>query len=95
MLSYNIITKYFSFLDATFVILGMPYYRVVIWTKRRKAPYMGIRLIGEPNINAVYNQIHAKAVETYRKDLIDVEVQMLSKLCRAVKELNKPAPILN
>jgi len=64
----------------------MPYYRIVIWTKRRKAPYVGIRLIGDANINAVQNQMQSKAFETYRKDLIDVEVQMLSKLCKAVKD---------
>lgn len=65
----------------------MPYYRIVIWTKKRKAPFTGIRLIGDANINAVQNQMQAKAFETYRKDLIDVEVQMLSKLSKAVKKL--------
>lgn len=64
----------------------MPYYRIVIWTKRRKQPFTGIRLIGEPNINSVYNMAESKAKETYRNDLIDVEVQMLSKLCKAVRE---------
>ena len=64
----------------------MPYYRIVIWTKRRKMPYKGIRLISDPNINAVYNLMHQKAFETYRNDFIDVEVQMLSKLCKAVKK---------
>jgi len=29
---------------------------------------------------------HSKAFETYRQDLINVEVQMLSKLCKAVKD---------
>lgn len=65
----------------------MPYYRIVIWTKRRKAPYTGIRLIGDSNINAVQNQMQSKAFEKYRNDLIDVEVQMLSKLCKAVSKL--------
>ncbi len=72
----------------------MPYYRILIWTKKRKAPYVGIRLMGEPNINSVYNMAHGKAVETYRNDLIDVEVQMLSKLCKAVKEHEKGKPTL-
>lgn len=67
----------------------MPYYRIVIWTKRRKAPFKGIRLIGDVNINAVYNLMHQKAFETYRTDFIDVEVQMLSKLCKAVQEFEK------
>jgi len=67
----------------------MPYYRILIWTKRRKEPYSGIRLIGDDNINAVYNYWHSKSYEKYRNDFIDVEVQMLSKLCKAVKELQK------
>ena len=67
----------------------MPYYRILIWTKRRKAPFKGIRLIGDDNINAVYNSMHSTAVRTYRNDFIDVEVQMLSKLCTAVKEFEK------
>lgn len=69
----------------------MPYYRIVIWTKKRKAPYTGIRLISEPNVNSVYNMAKSKANETYRNDFIDCEVQMLSKLCKAVKELEKKA----
>lgn len=64
----------------------MPYYRIVIWTKKRKQPFTGIRLIGDTNINSVYNMAHYKANETYRQDLINVEVQMLSKLCKAVKD---------
>ena len=64
----------------------MPYYRIVIWTKRRKAPYVGRRLIRAANINAVQNQMQSKAFETYRKDLINVEVQMLSKLSKAVRD---------
>lgn len=67
----------------------MPYYRILIWTKRRKQPYAGIRLNGEPNINKVFASIQSKANSTYRQDLIDVEVQMLSKLCKAVLEFEK------
>ena len=62
----------------------MPYYRIVIWTKKRKQPFTGIRLIGDTNINSVYNMAHSKAND--RQDLINVEVQMLSKLCKAVKD---------
>lgn len=64
----------------------MPYYRILIWTKRRKLPFKGIRLIDNPNINSVYNMVYSKANQVYRQDLIDVEVQMLSKLCKAVKK---------
>ncbi len=67
----------------------MPYYRILIWTKKRKAPFTGIRLIGDANINAVYQNMYSQAFQTYRNDLIDVEVQMLSKLCKAVKEFEK------
>ncbi len=51
-------------------------------------PFNGIRLIDNPNINSVYNIVHSKANEVYRQDLLDVEVQMLSKLCKAVKKFN-------
>ena len=63
----------------------MPYYRILIWTKRRKAPYQGIRLIGDTNINAVHQMFNRQANDKYRQLLIDVEVQMLSKLSTAVK----------
>ena len=49
-------------------------------------PYKGIRLLPHQNINAVYQMAASKANETYRGDFIDVEVQMLSKLCKAVKQ---------
>ena len=64
----------------------MPYYRIVIWTKRKKLPFKGIRLMGEHNINAVYNSVLGKARQIYQNDFIDVEVQLLSKLCAAVKK---------
>jgi hypothetical protein len=68
------------------VYLPMPYYRIVIYTKKRKEPFAGIRHIENANINAVYNLMQSKASSTYRQDLIEVEVQMLSKLCKAVQE---------
>jgi len=64
----------------------MPYFRIVIWTKRRRIPFTGIRIISDPNINSVYTKTYSKANELYRHDLIDVEVQMLSKLCKAVQQ---------
>lgn len=63
----------------------MPYYRIIIWTKRRKHPFQGIRLIGNTNINAVHQLFNRQANDKYRENLIDVEVQMLSKLSTAVK----------
>jgi hypothetical protein len=47
---------------------------------------MGIRLIGNANINAVHQLYQREAFLKYRQDFIDVEVQMLSKLSTAVKE---------
>ena len=70
----------------------MPYYRILIWTKRKKEPFTGIRLIGEPNINAVQKMMASKAYQTYRDQLLDVEVQMLSKLCSAIIEYEKHPP---
>ena len=73
----------------------MPYYRILIWTKERKQPYKGIRLIGNPNINAVQQDFKDQAFQKYRDKLIDVEVQMLSKLCSAVKLFEKKGKINN
>lgn len=70
----------------------MPYYRIIIWTTRRKLPYSGIRLISNPNINIIYKSMHYKARDLYRGDLIEMEVQMLSKFCRAVSEFERTAP---
>ena len=63
----------------------MPYYRIVFWTKRRKLPFQGIRLIGDTNINAVHQMYSKQAFDKYRENFIDLEVQMLSKLSTAVK----------
>lgn len=63
----------------------MPYYRILIWTKRRNTPFKGIRVIDNPNINAVQAMVARKSQELYRQDFIDAEVQMLSKLTMAVK----------
>ena len=67
----------------------MPYYRIVIWTTRRNQPFIGIKLIGDPNINTVYKAMRCKAADVYRNDLLEMEVQMLSKLCKAVIEFEK------
>lgn len=83
--SYGI-TKIFSISNFPPYLCLMPYYRILIWTKRRRQPYTGIRLIGDANINAVYQSMHGQAFQKYRHDLVDVEVQMLSKLCSAVKQ---------
>ena len=63
----------------------MPYYRIVIWTKRQKAPLSGIRQYASTHIDNIHKQAVYKAQELYGRELIKVEVQMLSKLAEAVK----------
>ena len=63
----------------------MAYYRIIIWTKKRAKPYIGIREIRTPLINGVYKMFYNKAYQKYRGDLVDVEVQMHSKLSNVVK----------
>ncbi len=57
----------------------MPFYRIVIWTKKRRKPFQGIRQIDNNNITSVQGQIDKKVRSYYHSNLIDVEVQMLSK----------------
>jgi hypothetical protein len=64
----------------------LPYYRIVIWTNLRPEPFNGIRQIENYNVDAVQHTMRVKAEETYRRDLIDVEVQMISKVSTAVKK---------
>ena len=67
------------------IILSYPYYNILISTKLRKALYAGIKLIGNPNINAVQQEYQQRLFDKYSDKLIDVEVQMLGKLSTAVK----------
>lgn len=64
----------------------MPYYRIIIWTKERKAPYQGIRFDSQADINVVFQVVRYKAANQFGSNMIDVEVQMLSKLCSAVRD---------
>jgi hypothetical protein len=64
----------------------MPYYRILIWTKKRHKPYSGIRQVGNANINAVQQMFTNEANQKFRDKLIDVEVQQLSKLSTAIKQ---------
>ena len=65
----------------------MPFYRIVILTLEAKK--QGIRWIDNPSIAAVQGIMENKAREVYRSDLKEVEVQMLSKTCMAVKRYMK------
>ena len=67
----------------------MPYYRIIIWTKERRQPYSGIRYIEASNINSVFNMVKRKAEGTFMSKLLDVEVQMLPKMCTAVQKYIK------
>jgi proline dehydrogenase len=64
----------------------MPYYRILIWTKKRQRPFAGIRFLESHNINAVQLMVYRKAEGIYHSNLVDVEVQMLSKRCAAVRQ---------
>jgi phage-related minor tail protein len=65
----------------------MLYYRIVVWTGRRRLPYQGIRWIESHHITMVQGIMEKQAVEKFKSDFIDREVQMLSKTCSAVKKL--------
>ena len=64
----------------------MPYYRIVIWTRKRRLPFTGIRWIETDNINLVQGIMEKKAIQAYHSNYIDCEVQMLSKMCSAVRK---------
>lgn len=79
---HNIYAKNFSIL----LCASMPYYRIIIWTKDRRKPYSGIRFTELSNINSVFNMVRRKAEQIFRSKLLDVEVQMLPKMCTAVQK---------
>jgi hypothetical protein len=65
----------------------MPYYRILIWLKQKQKTIQGIRFLELWNIDVVLNQMRVKANEIYGESYVDdVEVQMLSKNCSAVKD---------
>jgi hypothetical protein len=64
----------------------MPYYRIIIWTQTQKKPICGIRQYDHYNIDAVFLMVKKKAESIYRQNLIDIDVQMISKLSTDVKK---------
>jgi hypothetical protein len=64
----------------------MPYYRIVIWLKFQSNPVQGIRYIDMMNIEAVYRDMWSVGRGIYKHRFLDVEVQMLSHRCRAVRK---------
>ena len=65
----------------------MPYYRIRIWLKKQQNTIEGIRFLDLWNIDVVLNEMRKKSHEIYGESYVsDVEVQMLSKNCSAVKD---------
>jgi hypothetical protein len=65
----------------------MPYYRIKIWLKKQQKTIEGIRFLDLWNIDVVLNEMRKKSNEVYGESYVsDVEVQMLSKNCSAVKD---------
>ena len=68
----------------------MPFYRITIWLKNKRKPVSGIRFIEQSNIDIVNIQMQKQARIHYNDSLIiDVEVAMLSKNSKAVKQHQK------
>ena len=68
----------------------MPFYRITIWLKNKRKPVSGIRFIEQSNIDIVNIQMQKQARIHYNDSLIiDVEVAMLSKNSKAVKQYQK------
>lgn len=68
----------------------MPFYRITIWLKNKRKPVSGIRFIEQSNIDIVHIQMQKQARIHYNDSLIiDVEVAMLSKNSKAVKQYQK------
>ena len=70
--------------------LAMPYYRITIWTKKRKEPFRGIRLIEIWNPDTAYRMIEEKARNHFGSAAITkLDVVMLPKNSPEVKGMLK------
>jgi hypothetical protein len=67
----------------------MPYYRIVIWTSSRRNPVQGIRFNEQRDIDRVHQQTKQRAMNYYKKNFLNIEVQMLSNECDAVQKYIK------
>lgn len=65
----------------------MPFYRITVWVKDRQFPMQGIRESPENNIDS-YNRHIERMVYTKMGHLsvVDYEVAMLPRGCKAVKD---------
>jgi hypothetical protein len=68
----------------------MPYYRITIWTKKRKEPFRGIRLIEIWNPDAAYRMVEEKARNHFGSAAITkLDVVMLPKNSLEVRDMLK------
>ena len=68
----------------------MPYCRITIWIKSQRKPLSGIRFIDSADIDRVQQKVEQiTAQHFYGSDLLNVEVAMISKNCKAVKNNQK------
>ncbi|MEN9885226.1 MAG: hypothetical protein RLZZ420_2443 [Bacteroidota bacterium] len=68
----------------------MPYYRITIWTKQRKDPFRGLRLMEVWNPDAAYRIVETKAKNHFgESNIIKIEVVMLPKNSPEVKDHQK------
>jgi hypothetical protein len=66
----------------TFVL---PYIRITILLKSQKKPLKNIRLDDTTNIDVLQNKYNYKSSNHYGHDLIDCEVAIISKTCKAAR----------
>jgi hypothetical protein len=70
--------------------LAMPYYRITIWTKKRKEPFRGIRLIEIWNPDTAYRIVEEKARNHFGSaEITKLDVVMLPKNSPEVKGMLK------
>jgi len=66
----------------------MPYYRITIWTKKRKEPFRGIRLIEIWNPDTAYRMVEEKARNHFGSaEITKLDVVMLPKNSPEVKDM--------
>ncbi len=70
--------------------LAMPYYRITIWTKKRKDPFRGIRLLEIWNPDTAYRMVEEKARNHFGSAAITkLDVVMLPKNSPEVRDMLK------
>jgi hypothetical protein len=67
----------------------MPYYRIIIKLQSPERRLKGIRFNELRDIDIVHNLYKNKALALYTMFFVDIEVQMISKNCTAVRQYFK------